>query len=71
MPSTVFSQSCWCILIYLFLLSQIGMYQTAYDLLGIFHNDAKKIPDFSLRGHSLVVVSLATYFQVYHSTAFI
>ena len=53
------------------MLSQVGMAQPAYDLPGRCHPDTKHSPDISLRGCSLVVVSLDTSSQVYHPDEFL
>ena len=64
MPSNVSHKSRWGILIYLFLLSQIGMSQPSGALLGKFHPGTKHGPGVSLRNFSIVVVSLSTPLQV-------
>ena len=58
-------------LISFLLLSQIVLAKQAYDLPGICHPDTTDSPDDSLRGHSLVVVSLEIYFQGYRPAAII
>ena len=71
MPSTFSLLSCWGILIYFFMLYQIGMYQPEYAHPGRYNLETKQILEFSWIINSLVVVLLATCFEVYHISAFI
>ena len=64
--STVYRRSCWgFLIIFSSLLFKIGMVQPAYDWPRRCHLGTTHIPDFFKNNHSLVVVSLATYLQVY------
>ena len=57
-------------LTYLFLMYQIRIAQPAYAQPGRCHPGTKQKPEVSLRIHSFLGVSLATYFQVYQPASF-